>query len=116
VLREVAGIGQKETPAASGPAPHDAGRFVGRYESSTAITTISRTDDGRLWLDRTPRGVVADLGDLPYRTELVSWRDDVLMPVDPERGVRQPIAFLGDDGTGRAAHLHTGRADRRMDS
>ncbi|PRB12005.1 serine hydrolase [Microbacterium sp. MYb72] len=116
VLREVAGIGQKETPAASGPAPHDAGRFVGRYESSTAITTISRTDDGRLWLDRTPRGVVADLGDLPYRTELVSWRDDVLLPVDPEGGVRQPIAFLGDDGTGRAAHLHTGRADRRMDS
>lgn len=116
VLRQVAGIGPKTAPAASGPVPGDARRFLGRYESSTAITTISRTEDGRVWLDRTPHGVVADLGDLPYRTELVSWREDVLLPVDPEDGVRQPIAFLGDDGTGRAAHLHTGRADRRMDS
>ena len=25
-----------------------------------------------------------------------------------------PHAFVGDDGTGRALYLHTGRADRRV--
>ncbi len=115
VLHEVAGLGPKPAPMPTGAAPADASRYVGRYESSTAITTISRSDDGRLWLDRVPHGVVADLGDLPFRTELVAWHDDVLLPVEAEGGMRQPIAFLGDDGSGRALHLHTGRADRRMD-
>lgn len=116
VLHELAGLAPRETPAPTGAVPADAGRFLGRYASSTAITTVSRTDDGRVWLDRTPHGVVAELGDLPYRTELVPWHPDVLLPVDPEGGVRQPVAFLGDDGTGRALYLHTGRADRRMDA
>lgn len=116
VLDIVAGIGPKAEPESGGPAPAHSARFEGRYASSTAVTTISRTDDGRLWLDRVPVGVVAELGDLPYRTELVHWRDDVLLPVEPEGGVRQPIAFLGDDGEGRALHLHTGRADRRIAS
>lgn len=116
VLREIAGILPEPAPQATGPAPVDTDRHLGRYESTTAITTISRTGDGRLWLDRAPHGVVADLGDLPYRTELVTWRGDVLLPVEPEGGVRQPVAFLGDDGTGRASFLHTGRAQRRMDA
>lgn len=96
--------------------PADADRFVGRYASSTALTTISRTADGRVWLDRVPHGVVADLGDLPFRTELVGWRGDVLLPVETDGGMRQPVAFLGDDGAGRALFLHTGRADRRVAS
>lgn len=115
VLREVAGIRPRSAPEPAGPAPADAERFTGRYVSSTAITTITRDDEGRVWLDREPHGVVAELGDLPYRTELVGWRPDVLMPVTPEGGVRQPVAFLGDDGSGHVTHLHTGRADRRMD-
>ncbi|GAT72315.1 beta-lactamase [Microbacterium sp. HM58-2] len=115
VLRVVAGLPHTQAPAPSGPAPADARRFLGAYESSTARTKISRTADGRLWLDRAPRGVVADLGDLPFRSELVTWRGEVLLPVEEEGGARQPIAFLGDDGSGRALHLHTGRAQRRMD-
>ncbi|WP_435743252.1 serine hydrolase domain-containing protein [Microbacterium sp. PMB16] len=116
VLGELVGIAPRTLPAPSGPAPELADRYLGRYGSSTAITTISRSDDGRLWLDRIPHGVSAEIGDLPYRTELVSWHDDVLLPLRPEGGVRQPIAFLGDVGDGRAMHLHTGRADRRMDA
>ena len=116
VLSELVGVAPRSAPVSSGPAPQNADRYVGRYESSTAITEISRSNDGRLWLDRTPQGVVAELGDLPHRTELVGWHHDVLLPVEPEGGVQQPIAFLGDDGHGRALHLHTGRADRRMDA
>ena len=116
VLAEFAGIGPASAPAPTGPAPSHADRFVGRYASSTALTTISRTAEGRVWLDRVPHGVVADLGDLPYRTELLGWRGDVLLPVEADGGVRQPVAFLGDDGAGRALFLHTGRADRRVSS
>lgn len=116
VLHELAGIPRRAAPTPTGPAPADSERYLGSYASSTAITTVTRAPDGRLRLDRIPRGVVADLGDLPYRTELVAWHPDVLLPVEPEGGVRQPIAFLGDDGTGRALYLHTGRADRRTDA
>lgn len=115
VLGELADLAPRTTPAPTGPAPTASDRYLGRYASSTAITTIHRSDDGRLWLDRVPHGVVAELGDLPYRTELVAWHPDVLLPVEPEGGVRQPVAFLGDDGNDRALYLHTGRADRRMD-
>ncbi|MDR2323110.1 MAG: beta-lactamase family protein [Microbacterium sp.] len=116
VLEEVAGIAAEPLPSPTGPAPAHADRFVGRYRSSTALTTITRTAEGRVWLDRVPHGVVADLGDLPYRTELVGWHGDVLLPVEAEGGVRQPVAFLGDDGGGGALFLHTGRADRRVAS
>lgn len=116
VLHDLADVPPRVTPTPTGPAPVAVERYVGRYASSTAITTISRSADGRLLLERTPHGVVAELGDLPYRTELVAWHHDVLLPVQPERGVPQPVAFLGDDGTGRALYLHTGRADRRMDA
>ncbi len=57
----------------------------------------------------------AELDGAPYRTELVAWRGDTLLPVEPERGSTPRLAFLGDDG-GRAAYLHTGRADRRLAS
>ncbi|MCM2392072.1 serine hydrolase domain-containing protein [Streptomyces albipurpureus] len=102
-------------PGADAPAPEAAqcARYVGTYASSTAATTVSRDTAGRLWLERTPLGVIADLDEAPYRTELVAWRGDTLLPVEPERGVHAPLAFLGDDGQGRARYLHTGRAERR---
>lgn len=116
VLQELAGRAPRAVPVSAGPVGEESDRYLGRYASSTAVTAVTRSADGRVWLDRTPHGVVAELGDLPYRTELVAWHPDVLLPVEAEGGVHQPIAFLGDDGTGRALYLHTGRADRRMDA
>jgi CubicO group peptidase (beta-lactamase class C family) len=115
VLRELAGLDLPPllAPVESKP-PADARRFVGRYASVVSETVVSQDDAGRLWLDRTPLGVLADL-DPSYRTELVAWRPDVLWPVTPEGGAHQPVGFLGDDGTGRATYLHTGRADRRVE-
>ncbi|GGY09995.1 serine hydrolase domain-containing protein [Streptomyces anandii] len=119
VLRELGGIrppGQPvPEPGMTAPDAADASRYVGRYVSGTSETTVSRDGQGRLWLERTPIGVTAELDGAPYRTELVAWRGDTLLPVEPERGVHTPLAFLGDDG-GRAAYLHTGRADRRLAS
>ncbi|GAA4363650.1 serine hydrolase domain-containing protein [Actinomadura verrucosospora] len=115
VLRELGGVeppGQP-TPDPSAP-PLDAFRYVGTYTSSTSETTVSQDEEGRLWLERVPTGITAELDDAPYRTELVAWRGDALLPVEPERGVRAPLAFLGDDGKGHAMYLHNGRADRRV--
>jgi CubicO group peptidase (beta-lactamase class C family) len=114
VLREVAGVDLPPAPEppATTSAP-DPIRYAGTYASDVGQTVISQDGHGRLWLDRTPRGVLAEIDEPPYRTELVAWRGDTLWPLEPEGGVRRPVAFLGDDGTGRAAYLHTGRADRR---
>lgn len=88
----------------------NARRCVGTYLSSTGETTVDEDEQGRLWLDHVPLGVTAELGDESYRTELVAWRGDSLLPVESGHG---PVAFLGDDGEGRARYLHTGRADVR---
>lgn len=115
VLRELAGIDLPDppTPAAAGAMP-DTGRYVGRYASDVSETVISLDADGRLWLDRTPVGVLAEIDEPPYRSELVAWRGDSFLPLQPERDEHAPVAFLGDDGAGRALWLHTGRADRRI--
>lgn len=114
VLGELAGVGLPAAPVPEAGAPiAAASRYVGTYTSSTAETTVSRDAAGRLWLERTPRGAVAELDEAPYRTELVGRRGDTLIPVEAERGVHAPLAFLGDDGQGHALYLHTGRAERR---
>ncbi|WP_149261936.1 serine hydrolase [Actinomadura sp. K4S16] len=115
VLRELGGVEPPGPPAPDPAAPPlDASRYVGTYRSGTCETAVSQDEEGRVWLERTPTGITAELGEAPYRTELVAWRGDALLPVEPERGVRAPLAFLGDDGEGHAAYLHTGRADRRV--
>ncbi|WP_405149108.1 beta-lactamase family protein [Sphaerisporangium sp. NBC_01403] len=99
-----------EEPVPDPAARLNARRCAGTYLSSTNETTVSEDGQGRLWLDYVPLGITAELGDEPYQTELVAWRGDALLPVEPGHG---PVAFLGDDGTGRARYLHTGRVDVR---
>lgn len=121
VLADLAGIAP--APAAApdparehGTAPRSGGvdRYIGRYGSSTSETTVSRRPDGGLRMERRPLGELAELDEPVYRTDLLPWRGDSLLPLEPEGGVFQPVAFLGDDGAGRALYLHTGRADRRI--
>jgi CubicO group peptidase (beta-lactamase class C family) len=103
-----------ELPAEPVPDPAarpDTWRCAGVYVSNTSETTVSLDERGRLWLDRVPLGLAVELGDEPYRTELLGWRGDSLLPAEPGHG---PVAFLGDDGEGRARYLHTGRADVRV--
>lgn len=115
-LRELAGV-DLPAPPTPGPAPGpvpDPRRYVGRYASIVSETVVDLDETGRLRLERTPVGVLAELDEPVFRTVLAPWRGDSFVPVEPERGGHAPVAFLGDDGTGRATHLHTGRADRRV--
>ncbi|QXJ21453.1 beta-lactamase family protein [Actinomadura graeca] len=102
-----------ESPAEPVPdraARPDARRCAGVYLSSTSETTVSEDERGRLWLEKVPLGFAVEIGSEPYRTELLGWRGNSLLPAKPGHG---PVAFLGDDGEGRARYLHTGRADVR---
>lgn len=117
VLRELADI---EMPALPTPAPEspavDASRYVGTYSSSIFDSVVTQDDDGRVWVERNPKGLAAELGESPETTELVAWRGDTLLPREPDHGIHMPHAFVGDDGDGNAMYLHTGRADRRVSS
>jgi len=98
------------------PQPVDARRFAGTYSSRVADLTVSQDENGRIWLEQTPKGDLAELVGHATRKELVSYREDALIPVEPEQGMYIPHAFVGDDGAGRARFLHIGRAVRRADA
>ena len=108
---------ETQLPALPVPPAHpeaiDAGRYVGTYSSEVADLTVSQDDDGRIWLEQTPKGIFAELGEKPELQELVHYQGDSLIPAEPEHGMHMPHAFVGDDGEGHALYLHVGRAVRR---
>ena len=99
---------RRPIPSASTPS-----RYVGTYSAEVADLTVSQDDDGRIWLVQTPKGLFEELGEKPERKELVHYRADSLIPLEPDHGMHLPHAFLGDDGAGHALYLHVGRAVRR---
>jgi len=117
VLSALAGVDMTPLPVLpESPVDVDLNRILGTYSSSVSDSTVSVDDEGRIWLTRTMKGIFAELGPAPAPVELVGWSGDSLLPRKQEHGMRMPHAFVGDDGSGRALYLHTGRADRRIDA
>jgi CubicO group peptidase (beta-lactamase class C family) len=115
VLAALAGVTMPALPAIpESPVAVDVGRILGTYSSSVSDSMVRIDDDGRIWLERTMKGIFAELGPAPEPVELVGWEGDTLIPREPQNGMHMPHAFVGDDGSGRALYLHTGRADRRV--
>ncbi|MFD9704557.1 serine hydrolase domain-containing protein [Lentzea sp. NPDC059081] len=116
LLRELAGIELSAMPEpAADPERVDGERFTGVYVSSVAERVITQDEDGRIWMELVPKGIMAEVSpESGGRTELVPWRNDTLVAAEPVHGIHMPHAFVGDDGTGHALYLHTGRADRRV--
>jgi CubicO group peptidase (beta-lactamase class C family) len=100
------------TPPAS-PERIEASRFVGTYSAEVADLVVSQDEDGRIWLEQTPKGLFEELGEKPEKRELVHFRGDSLINLEPEQGMHIPHVFVGDDGDGHALYLHLGRAIRR---
>ncbi|MEU0790472.1 serine hydrolase domain-containing protein [Amycolatopsis sp. NPDC005961] len=116
LMKELTGIELAAPPVPDADSPRiDATRYVGEYSSSVADIVVSQDDDGRVWVERVPKGIFAELAK-PEKTELVAMNGDTLILAEPMQGMYLPHAFVGDDGTGRALYLHTGRADRRVDA
>jgi CubicO group peptidase (beta-lactamase class C family) len=117
VMRELADVELPALPSPEGTAPpQDASRYLGTYSSPVWDTTVTRDDEGRVWMQRVPKGLRIEMGERIERTELLAWRGDTLIPATPDQGMYKPHAFLGDDGAGRARYLHVGRILRRVDA
>jgi CubicO group peptidase (beta-lactamase class C family) len=117
LLRELAGVElpTPPTPPAE-PEPADTRRYLGTYASEITELTVSQDDSGRIWLDETPKGIAAEFGQQVDRKELVPLEPDTLITVRADHGRHETHVFLGDDGTGRALYIHSGRATRRADA
>jgi CubicO group peptidase (beta-lactamase class C family) len=117
VLEALSPVGLPDLPVPPAePERIDASRFVGTYAADVFQLEVSQEEDGRIWLEMTPKGLFEELGEKPERTELVAYREDSLIPLNPDRGMHLPHVFLGDDGAGHALYLHVGRAVRRTDA
>jgi CubicO group peptidase (beta-lactamase class C family) len=114
VIGELTGTELPPLPAPPESAERvDASRYVGTYSSEVADIVVTQDDDGRIWLEQVPKGLFEELGEQPERRELMHYRGDSLINVEPMHGIHIPHAFLGDDGDGHALYLHIGRAVRR---
>jgi hypothetical protein len=92
----------------------DAGRYVGTYSSEVADQVVTQDADGRVWVEQTPKGALAELVGAAERKELVYLEGDTFLLAEARFGLHMPHVFVGDDGSGRALYLHTGRATRRV--
>ncbi|MEU4195813.1 serine hydrolase domain-containing protein [Kribbella sp. NPDC026611] len=117
VIRELAGLELPALPSPPAePVPVDVERMLGTYSCEVMDVTVRRDHDGKLWLDQTMKGILAELGPKPDPVELVGRAADSLITVKVENGVHQPYVFVGDDGSGHARYVHSGRAIRRADA
>ncbi|QIG42942.1 beta-lactamase family protein [Nocardioides anomalus] len=114
VLEELGGVQTKALPTPPAhPEPVDASRYVGTYSAEVYDLNVSQDDEGRVWIETVPKGFLAELGEETSTVELVGYGDDMLIPLQPDRGMHMPHAFLGDDGEGRSRYLFLGRIVRR---
>ena len=78
--------------------------------------TVSVDDEGRIWLDSVPKGIMAEMGQKPEHVQLLGLDTDALIAAEPTmKEMHVVYAFLGDDGAGRRAYMHYGRAIGRAD-
>lgn len=116
LLRELTGVELPPLEAPpSAPITVDPRRYVGRYEARVAQYDVGTDDDGELWFSERPMGDFADLyPDEPERHRILTADGVRFVTAVPELGQYFSIAFSGDDGSGRATFLHTGRAVARV--
>lgn len=117
IVKDVAGVelhGMPKPPAE--PLEVDAASFLGFYSNGTFDMTVAADEGGRIWLDSTPKGIMAELGQKPEHVELVGYGPDSLIAAEPTmKDMHVVYSFIGDDGTGRRKFLHYGRAIARAD-
>jgi hypothetical protein len=116
-VKDVAGVELHGLPVPPDEAVAvDAAPLVGFYSNETFDMTVSIDDEGRIWLDTNPKGIMAEMGQQPDHVELVGLGTDSLISAKPQMQEMHIVySFLGDDGQGRRKHIHYGRAIARAD-
>lgn len=116
ILSEVADVTLPSHPVPlDEPVAVEAAPLVGLYADTIFDLVVSVDDDGRIWLDRTPKDILAEIGQQPERTELVGFGTDSLIALEPSRGIHSVYAFLGEAGDGKRKYIHYGRVVARAD-
>ncbi|MFC6082715.1 serine hydrolase domain-containing protein [Sphaerisporangium aureirubrum] len=114
LLKELTGIALPGRPAPRAePEAIDPTPYLGRYADTITDITVSQDADGAIWLDRVPKGVIAEIGEKPLRLRLVHFDGDSLISAEPFRGIHPLFAFIGRDETGLAKYVHYGRVVAR---
>lgn len=116
ILFETAGIvlAGYPTPAVDTLAdPVDVTPILGRYSDTIYDIEVSVNDDGTIWLDRAPKGILLELGEVAVRTQLLPFAPGSLITSEATRGLHTVYAFLGDAGDGTHQYLHYGRVISR---
>ncbi|MFC7385127.1 serine hydrolase domain-containing protein [Sphaerisporangium rhizosphaerae] len=114
LLGELTGItlpGRPVPPA--DPEPIDPAPYLGRYADTIYDITVGQDADGAIWLDRVPKGVIAEIGGKPERSRLVHFEGDSLISLEPSHGIHLVFAFIGRDAAGLAKYIHYGRVVAR---
>jgi len=107
----------RPTPPAE-PVQVDVSRYLGRYADTIYDITVSQDADGKVWLDRRPKDIHAEIGEKPIRFELVHLAGDSLITVEPYHGIHVVFAFIGSvtsSGTDKAKYVHYGRVVSRVE-
>lgn len=117
LLRELAGVEVPAMPVPPAePARVDASRYLGTYSCDVADVTVTQDEDGRVWVEQSPKGELAEMLSQIERHEIVLLDGETFVTAEPQHGIHMPHVFVGDDGSGRALYLHSGRATRRADA
>jgi CubicO group peptidase (beta-lactamase class C family) len=116
LLAELADVDLPTLPVPpANPQPVDADRVRGTYQATIADQELSVDADGRAWLRTVPRTeAVKGLMREATVVEVVRFRDDALITVEPRWGMHRVIGLLGSDACGRVKFLHDGRATARV--
>jgi CubicO group peptidase (beta-lactamase class C family) len=116
ILRELTGVTLPSLPTPPAePVSVDPAPLLGLYSDTIFDIVVSIDDEGRVWLDQTPKDILAEIGQQPVRSELVGFGEDSLITVEATRGIHTVYAFLGDAAEGRRKYLHYGRVVTRAD-
>jgi CubicO group peptidase (beta-lactamase class C family) len=116
VFHELAGIELPPRPnPPEQPETVDPRRYVGRYESRTRLIDIEADRSGDLWRVVRLQNELADMlqRSEPERDRIVRLSGDTFISIG--KNSHDTFSFVGDDGSGRAAFLHSGgRASPRV--
>ncbi|TIC80505.1 beta-lactamase family protein [Nocardioides sp. GY 10113] len=120
LLTDLTGVVLADRPAPPAePSTVEVDRFLGRYADTIYDIEVSQDGDGRLWLDRTPKDIHAEIGEKPIRFELVHFDGDSFITAEPFHGIHVVFAFIGNapgpSGEARAKYVHYGRVVSRAD-
>ncbi len=85
--------------------------------NSTIDLVVSVDDEGRIWLDSTPKGILAEIGQTAraHRARRLQRGLAHHRRAGGRSGMHAVYAFLGDDGDGRRKYIHYGRVVARAD-